>query len=130
MAYLYFLNFDPSAPLAHLIFSNDDDGDLPLQFRLDANLVVGNNYFLVVTTHWPSETGAYTITAVGPDAASLTPATAVTSQPIITRKFLTKTFFLSIPFFVSLTYTRTVVCFSSTSKAYRVNILCGCTFIQ
>jgi hypothetical protein len=98
VAYLYYQSFDPSAPLVLLIFGNDDDGDLPLQFRIDANLVVGNNYFLVVTTHWPSETGAFTINAVGPAAASLTPATAVTSQPIITRKFLTKTFFLSISF--------------------------------
>jgi len=130
VAYLYFSSFDPSAPLAHLIFGNDDDGDRPLQFRIDANLFPGNNYFLVVTTHWPSETGAYTITAVGPDAASLIPATAVTSQPIITRKFLTKTFFLSIPFFVSLTYTRTIVYFSSISSAYRVIILCGCIFTQ
>jgi hypothetical protein len=124
MAYLYFSSFDPSAPLGYLIFGNDDDGDLPLQFRIDANLVVGNNYFLVVTTHWPSETGAFSITAVGPDTASLTPVTAVTSQPIITRKFLHQDFLSLHCFFVSLTYTRTIVYFSSISSAYRVNILC------
>ncbi|CAF4887803.1 unnamed protein product, partial [Rotaria socialis] len=47
---------------------DDDDGGL-LQFRIDVPLESGLAYILVVTTHWESITGTYSISAVGPGIA-------------------------------------------------------------
>jgi hypothetical protein len=91
MGFLYNSPFDPSNPLTNLITYDDNDGDMPLQFRIEAGLQGGQTYILVVTTHRDSITGSFSISAAGPASLSLMSITPSTSQPIITSKLLIKT---------------------------------------
>ena len=85
--YFYRNSFDPSTPSVNL-FTDDDDSGGQQQFLIRVNLEPGNTYVLVVTTHREAVTGNFSVTAVGPDLASLTSITPSTSQPLVARKFL------------------------------------------
>ena len=86
--YFYDSPFDPSNPSSNLITDNDDGGDMIHQFRISANLQSGRTYVLVVTTHAPSITGSFEVSARGPASLGLTSIMASTSRPIVTREFL------------------------------------------
>jgi hypothetical protein len=88
VGYLYDSSFDPSNPSANLIADDDNSGDGPRQFRIEAYLQGGRTYIVVVTTHEERVTGTFSISAVGPASVSLMSITPSTSRPIITRKLL------------------------------------------
>ena len=88
MGYFYDTSFDPSTPWVNLITEDDDDGDIHLQFRIQAYLQVGHIYILVVTTHRKSVTGSFAVSAVGPGAIRLVSIIPSTSRPITTCKLL------------------------------------------
>ncbi|CAF1083117.1 unnamed protein product [Rotaria sordida] len=81
VGYFYDTSFDPSVPTENLV-TNDDDGDMRLQFRIEAFLEAGHTYILVVTTHTGSETGSFSVEANGSDSVNLVSITPTTSQPI------------------------------------------------
>lgn len=56
--------FDPLNPLNNQFYT-DDDSESGLQFRLNIRLVGGMIYVLVVTTNKITETGAFSIVALG-----------------------------------------------------------------
>jgi hypothetical protein len=61
---LYCDPFDPANPLENAVFSDDDDGDgLFSAFLLEDNLVLspGEQYWLVLTTFSPGDTGDFAI---------------------------------------------------------------------
>lgn len=87
VGYLYLNSFDPSTPRLNLFIEDDDDGDAPLQFRVQAYLQPGQTYILVVTTHRPYDVGRYSVRAVGAASLTLTSYYPSTSQPISTCKF-------------------------------------------
>ncbi len=95
IGYFYNSPFDPSSPTANLIIDNDDNGDVPFQFRIEAYLETGRTYILVVTTQSASVTGKFSVSAVGLASVSLTSITASTSRPIVTGKSHAKTFLAS-----------------------------------
>ena len=87
MGYFYDTSFDPLNPLANLITDDDDDGYI-LQFRIQVYLQSRHPYVLVVTTHWQTVTGNFSISATGPALVGLSSIVPSTSQPIVTREFL------------------------------------------
>lgn len=92
VGYLYDSSFDPSDPTANLITDDDDNGDIHLQFLVEAFLHAEHNYVLVVTTHGETQVGQFLVSATGPDFANVMSIIPVTSHPMTTRKFLTITF--------------------------------------
>jgi hypothetical protein len=66
LAHIYEDSFNPFNPLANEISALDDlcNGS---QYKLTADLQVSTTYILVVTTHFPEKTGAFSILASGPN---------------------------------------------------------------
>ncbi|MBA4039454.1 MAG: hypothetical protein C0468_03880 [Planctomyces sp.] len=71
---LYVGAFDPSAPLANLIAFNDDLGAGFLSLIGSAPLLVGLDYFAVVTGFANSDFGTYDLEIRGPGAITIVPA--------------------------------------------------------
>ena len=67
----YSNSFDPSNPSQNLIEHDDDSGGQG-QFRITVTLIYGYTYVLVVTTHLSSNTGTFSITALGPASVIFT----------------------------------------------------------
>lgn len=88
LGFFYDTTFDPSTPLLHLMTDDDDGSDNPLQFRIQVYLQPSRVYILVVTTHREYDTGAFSVSGVGPTAPAFVLFTPSTSQPIVTRKYL------------------------------------------
>ena len=89
MVYFYDTSFDPSTPWVNLITEDDDDGDIHLQFRIQAYLQVGHIYILVVTTHRKSVllgvSSSLPLVQARIGLVSIIPST---SRPITTCKLL------------------------------------------
>ncbi|CAM4831945.1 unnamed protein product [Rotaria magnacalcarata] len=79
MGYFYNSSFDPYNLTKNLIAKDDESGG-QLQFRIDVPLESELTYILVVTTHFESITGTYSISAVGPAIVSLTSITPSTTS--------------------------------------------------
>jgi hypothetical protein len=78
---LYEFSFDPYNPGRNLVVCDDDSGG-GYQFLISRFLQYGGTYILVVTTYRNSDTGYYTISAVGPDAvhmSSIAPPSSTTT---------------------------------------------------
>jgi len=68
--YFYSNSFDPYNPSVNLVTSDDNSG-IETQFRMEAALLTGRTYILIVTTSQVSLTGLFRITARGPASISL-----------------------------------------------------------
>lgn len=79
--------FDPSDPTINLITQNDDGG-LSLQFKVQAYLEVGQVYILVVTTHRNNVVGSFSVSSVGPGIISFSSIIPTTSRPITSSMFI------------------------------------------
>ncbi|CAF3397445.1 unnamed protein product [Rotaria socialis] len=79
MCYFYNSSFDPYNLTKNLIAKDDESGG-QLQFRIDVPLESELTYILVVTTHFESITGTYSISAVGPAIVNLTSITQSTTS--------------------------------------------------
>ena len=88
--YFYDTSFNPSDPEANLIIEDDDSG-FQLQFHIRAYLRPEHTYILVVTTHWESTTGRFSILASGPASINLVSNTEPTTLPTTIGKFLQRT---------------------------------------
>ncbi|CAF4171318.1 unnamed protein product, partial [Adineta steineri] len=73
--FLYSNTFDPSFPDQNLMLYNDNAAAPNNQFVLIATLQAMKQYTLVVTTYWPSNTGAFSIIEVGPASVGFSIAT-------------------------------------------------------
>ena len=88
--YFYDTSFNPSDPEANLIIEDDDSG-FQLQFHIRVYLRPEHTYILVVTTHWESTTGRFSILASGPASINLVSNTEPTTLPTTIGKFLQRT---------------------------------------
>jgi hypothetical protein len=70
VGYIYKDNFNLVDPSENLL-SQNDNGCVERQFKLNVNLQVGTTYILFVTTSSPNITGAFSILAYGPSTVSL-----------------------------------------------------------
>jgi hypothetical protein len=70
--FIYQGNFYPTFPYFN-IHKQDDDGNGSSQFKLTSELRSDITYILVVTTFSQTTTGAFSITASGPDYVNLIP---------------------------------------------------------
>jgi hypothetical protein len=75
MGFFYDTSFDPSSPTTNLITEDDDGGAINLQFQIEAHLEAGHTYILVITTHGESETGSFSVSAVGSAPVALQSST-------------------------------------------------------
>lgn len=90
VGYLYIRSFNPYNAALNLMVK-DDDGGNELQFRIEAQLILGESYILVVTTYWEFVTGDFSISSVGPAYVSLTSITPLTTPSTTTSRFFIHT---------------------------------------
>ena len=71
--YLYLHDFDPSKTCKNLLTQNDDATPDTKQFQIVYEFEAGMTYIIMVTTLFPSVTGAFSIVSSGPGNVSFLP---------------------------------------------------------